>query len=419
MGRKLQAALAALAVTFFFPAAPAVAEEPQPPCTVTVENETSIFPGDAVELAGSATGCEGETIFVLHLRDGGWREDGTSIVDDDGTYRITVSPHVVSSLGDHEFLVAIRPDSKSEPFTIRTLGRPTLAYSPAKKIGTETNAWGRCDTLEPVQVRAEFWVGGRFLLSRATMSDASGGYIVPLTYASDTPGGWEFRIACVYPDGRQLTTGGRLTRYGKVVVDVEGPHYRGEPSSVSGHLPHMSPEKVWVEALTPSGWRTSRKGSVTWSRFSAPLTYGVDRLGPATYRVALQLEGERIERSDPFTIRRTLSPHSRRGSLNAAEVQGTSSPRNPYYGAPVGRTANAWGRFESTVTPLTVWTEVSQGDGRWHKSQVRKTDASGGYVIPITYGQHQAGAFNLLVAARYPDGKVVRTPSIVFHRDHA
>ncbi len=67
----------------------------------------------------------------------------------------------------------------------------------------------------------------------------------------------------------------------------------------------------------------------------------------------------------------------------------------------VGTHSNAWGKVDGSAT---VRTQVRLRDGSWSTSQVRKTDANGQYVIPLTYGRHARGTLAWRVVVDHADG---------------
>jgi hypothetical protein len=417
MGRRTLQTLAVLAASLFIPMAPAAAEATA--CEVTLDADHYYFDDHPVDVWGTAQGCNGQTLIVV-----AWSSSGTSmqvgevVIDGDEAYRLSLS--TLPPSWNHYTLRAGVPNvSVTAPVNVRRPNPPTVTNSSPKPVGEATYAWGTCDALDgPVGVRVEFLVGPEsWSLSGLGTTNASGGYVVPLTYGSDVPGERHYRLSCVYPEGRAHSYGW-LYRYGEPTYTSAPTRTRLHDShSATGQLRFAEVVEVRTEALTPSGWQRSSSG---WSRgggdFSAPLTYGVNQVGPTTYRVALRLSDGRWVRAKQFTVVREANPLSRGASIHTATVADSSRWGGFFHGAPVGRDSNVWGSFRDVTAPLQVWTEVNPGDGVFRTSQVRTTDASGGYVVPITYGKDRAGSINLRVAARYPDGQVVRSESVVFRR---
>lgn len=81
-------------------------------------------------------------------------------------------------------------------------------------------------------------------------------------------------------------------------------------------------------------------------------------------------------------------------------------------------TSNTWGTVP-TKKPVEVWTEAKLPNGSWSKSQTRTTNASGGFVIPLTYGSTSSGTTAWRVSARLTSGQILRSKQFDFRRVHA
>lgn len=68
----------------------------------------------------------------------------------------------------------------------------------------------------------------------------------------------------------------------------------------------------------------------------------------------------------------------------------------------VGQKTNAWGSVTGAPNS-NVWTEVWVGSG-WSRSQIGRTNSSGAYVLPLTYGAHKAGTTTWRVGVSGPKG---------------
>ncbi len=75
----------------------------------------------------------------------------------------------------------------------------------------------------------------------------------------------------------------------------------------------------------------------------------------------------------------------------------------------VGEVGNVWGTIDGG-NRVSVWTEAYVG-GRWLTSQKGRTNAHGGYALPLTYGANSRGTKTFRVRARLADGSIVRTAS--------
>lgn len=73
----------------------------------------------------------------------------------------------------------------------------------------------------------------------------------------------------------------------------------------------------------------------------------------------------------------------------------------------VGEVGNVWGTIDGG-NRVSVWTEAHVG-GKWLTSQKGRTNARGGYALPLTYGVNSRGAKAFRVRAQLADGSIVRT----------
>lgn len=80
-----------------------------------------------------------------------------------------------------------------------------------------------------------------------------------------------------------------------------------------------------------------------------------------------------------------------------------------------GAVTNTWGRFDTAVA-MDVWTEVEIRPGVWSRSQQRRTDATGYFVIPLTYGATTPGTYRYRVAGRYGTGETARSSVFTLQR---
>lgn len=82
---------------------------------------------------------------------------------------------------------------------------------------------------------------------------------------------------------------------------------------------------------------------------------------------------------------------------------------------PVGAQTFVWGRFPTEVE-IDVLTQVRLPSGQWATSQTRRTDETGGYSIPLTYGSNVPGVTTWRVAGVMPDGDVLVTDEFTLTR---
>lgn len=154
---------------------------------------------------------------------------------------------------------------------------------------------------------------------------------------------------------------------------------------------------IRTQVLVGGRWMTSQTREVEGG-YVIPLTYGRGHAGTYTWRLQVTHADGTVELTDSFTQRRLAVP-----SRNTAGV------------APVGRTAHVWGTVDGQAG-ARVWTEVRLPNGGWVKSQEGRTTATGGYVVPLTYGQHTTGTYRWRVAAEYEGLGVLRSEEFTFVR---
>lgn len=173
----------------------------------------------------------------------------------------------------------------------------------------------------------------------------------------------------------------------------------GAGANVWGSFDVTEPIEAWTEALLPSGkWSRSQTRTTTdTGGYVIPLTYGANSPGDQQFRVGGAMPDGTVAYSEPFTFTRI-------GGVSAAHAGS----------APVGRISNVWGTVRGGAH-VEVWTEVLRSSG-WSTSQKGTTNGSGGYVLPLTFGQNSSGVYTYRVAARYPGGAIVRSDEFRFTR---
>lgn len=166
----------------------------------------------------------------------------------------------------------------------------------------------------------------------------------------------------------------------------------GAKTSMWGSLNGCEPGVLRAQANIDGNWVNVGSQTVT---------------GSGGYTVEL---GSTLLESGKYKLRATLGS----AQSGVVDFQRLAAPTAASAGrANTGATANVWGSFPDG--PVDVWTEVLTSDG-WSMSQRTRTNASGGYSMPLTYGQNSAGSYKFRVAGRYTDGSVVRTNEFAFVR---
>lgn len=157
---------------------------------------------------------------------------------------------------------------------------------------------------------------------------------------------------------------------------------------------------VSTQVRLPDGtWSTSQtRVANDEGGYVIPLTYGWDVSGIYEWRVVVAHESGQREISKSFTQRRVAAP-----TATSAGV------------ARVGQKANVWGTVDGQ-SHAKVWTEVFIPGQGWSTSQIGATKAGGGYVLPVTYGQHAPSTYRWRVAAEYEGIGILRSAEFTFER---
>lgn len=171
------------------------------------------------------------------------------------------------------------------------------------------------------------------------------------------------------------------------------------PTNAWGTFPDGERIEVWTEARVDGAWSKSQERTTRQDgSYAIPLTYGHGSAGEYTFRVGGKYPDGRVVYTDPASLTRLGNP--------------TASHTGERH---VGVASRVWGSVDEAATQ-PVWTEVKLPDGRWSRSRSGKTNKSGGYTLPLTYGASSEGTRSFRVAGRYPDGHVVRTNVVQLRR---
>lgn len=273
--------------------------------------------------------------------------------------------------------------------------RPVSIHSAGEKVvGATTNLWGNAPDFAGQTVSGEALVGEEWVnVGQSTVRD-DGFYVVPLGDAVSRVGSYtvRVRIGDTTSEAIPFKRISRTTFGASPVAAVDSKAYVW--GSVDGEA------KVFTQVYIPgAGWSTSQiRTTDTDGHFFVPLTYGRNKAGTYRWRVVVDHDHGEREVLREFSQRRVARPTA------------TSAGQ-----APIGRAASVWGTVDG-VHPTSVWTEVQLPDGRWAKSQQTTTGSHGGYVLPLTYGQHNHGTLSWRVAAHVEGIGTLYSDTFVFRR---
>lgn len=172
----------------------------------------------------------------------------------------------------------------------------------------------------------------------------------------------------------------------------------GATTNTWGSFPTNTAITAWTEVRVNGNWSRSQTVRTDSSGgYVIPLTYGANSPGTYTFRVRGQYPDGTIGTSATFDLRRLAQP--------SAHSAGSR---------PVGTASSAWGSFD-THQAVNAWTEV-RVNGNWSRSQTARTDSSGGYVIPLTYGSDSPGTHTFRVRGQYSDGSIATSREFTLQR---
>lgn len=253
---------------------------------------------------------------------------------------------------------------------------------------SDANVWGTASGAPDAEVWTEARLSnGAWSRSQTSRTGGNGFYAIPLTYGKGSAGTHTFRVGVraggtvTYSDPVQLTRIGVAGRTaGTTAVNAN--------ANVWGNVSGASNTEVWTEVRLSSGtWSRSQVGRTGNSgSYALPLTYGRGAGGTTTYRVGTRVDGVSIY-SSPVTITRVAVSAATAGSR------------------PVGTNTNVWGTAVGAPN-AEVWTEVRLANGNWSRSQVGRTNNTGYYTLPLTYGRNSVGTYTYRVGTRTNTGNV-------------
>lgn len=360
------------------------AEAVGPNCKVEVATDRYVEVETVPEITVSLTDCGSGSLTVEVKSSSSTRSVPVGTVVD-GEKNVILEG--VSDLGNYE--VRAKVDAKYSgwaPFTI--ISWPTAHSAGWKPVGQTTYTWGRFDTTTPITVWTEVNTASGWSRSQQTTTDAKGNYTMPLTYGASTPGVYTWRVGGRYPSGQVFYSDPFiLERIQTATAASAGVKVVNLTTYVWGKFDVSVPTAVWTEVQTASGWSRSQTATTNSNgSYTIPLTYGANTPGVYRWRVAGDIDSKTVLRTPEFSFRRVKSP-----SISTAGAKR------------VGEETYAWGSFDGTGEPMSVWTEVLTPSG-WSRSQTGRTTDSGYYSLPLTYGSNTAGTTRWRAVAQYPEG---------------
>ncbi|XSS46343.1 hypothetical protein ACQBAU_18115 [Propionibacteriaceae bacterium Y2011] len=162
----------------------------------------------------------------------------------------------------------------------------TAAAAPTKMVGAAAYTWGRFPTSGSVRAWTEVKVGGVWSRSQVVSTDATGYYVIPLTYGANTAGTYTFRVRGELPGGVVSTQEFTVRRLAKPTVTSAGAKLVGLTTYVWGRVDGAGGGRVWTEVFAGGRWVRSQVGQTSSSgSYTLPLTYGASTRGTYSFRV--------------------------------------------------------------------------------------------------------------------------------------
>lgn len=376
--------------------------------TITIHDPADGTEKASIQLTGDTSGGNSAgTLSYDETRDVMW-----AMVQGDKLYRIDVQSGEASLAVEQAISqMAVQPSSGDVYFSSGAefysltsndgtdpVGPSTWAVASVTIAGRDANAWGTVDGDASVSTEVRL-SDGSWATSQTRSTDADGRYVVPLTYGKDSPGTLEWRVRITHADGTvELGDPMRQTRIPRSTVSAAPMTVVGREANAWGTVGGRAAVSTQVR-LSDGGWATSQSvTTATDGAYVIPLTYGRNAAGSQDWRIRVEYENGLVEYTEPFTQVRVARP--------SASSAGT---------APVGREASVWG--STGVADAPVWTEVYLGAERgWVRSRQATADASGGYVLPLTYGAGSGGTYRFRVAVQHPGIGTLHSDEFAFVR---
>ena len=332
---------------------PAEQDSPQPGSTISSSNApASVSPSQSTPLAPQSGTLAppavghvsekmiGDTTYVWGMADGAapgsqvwterkspagkWKRDGVTTVSQDGSFQVRLYQSF-DSVGHHHWRVHVSEGTKqvvSKVFEQHRFARPTANAAAFKATGANAFTWGTVDSTRSLPVWTEARLGDQW--TRSQMTTTHGGYSLPLTYAANSVGTVQWRVAAYYGNGYVVHSKPFSVR--RVQAPTASSADRkvvGLDTWAWGRVSTNTPVRVRTEALLTNGqWATSQRG-VTNNQggYSIKLTFGWNVPGTHTFRIAVDYPEGTIH-SAPFRLIRVAGAAPVVSGTTASDLSG-------------------------------------------------------------------------------------------------
>jgi predicted secreted protein len=289
----------------------------------------------------------------------------------------------------------VRTDAVDPQPTVVVLSAP-----PSAPVGAAANVTGQVTVggvpVPDADVSTQFLVNGSWSTSRKGSADGQGKATLPLTYGSDSPGAYSWRLQAVAHGATGVSSSFTLTRTGELppsvaVWSAPGTATVGTPANVTGKVTRqgkpLANARVTTEFLVDGTWSVSRQATSDSQGFATlPLTYGDNAPGSYSWRLRATVNGQ-SSASASFVITRTVG----------GRVFALSAPS--YERVNVGAVVRLKATYGSApAVGARVQTQFLV-KGAWSSSQSSTTNGSGEAVLPLTYGAGTIGTYSWRLVA--------------------
>lgn len=178
----------------------------------------------------------------------------------------------------------------------------TFTASMPRWVDQGANVWGTIQGQPNTRVWTEVKLpSGDWSRSQLGTTTDTGFYAIALTYGSDTPGSYTYRVGVRTSSGDFYSDPFSVIRSGEPTANAADSQLTDVTANAWGWAPQAPGATVFTQVLLDDGWSTSQiRTTDSAGTYIIPLTYGQDTAGTYTWRVGVTTEaGTRL--SPTFT----------------------------------------------------------------------------------------------------------------------
>lgn len=182
--------------------------------SVSISSTASAPVGREANAWGTVTGAPGVKVWSEAWVGGRWVRSQVTTTNSRGGYIVPLT-YGINSIGTHTFRVgAATPTGVvySGSTSIKRTGYVTASSADSAPVNREASTWGTVHGASNARVWTEVYVGGRWLRSSTGTTNSAGGYMLPLSYGSNTGGKYTFRVGASTASGIIYSSSFSFTR---------------------------------------------------------------------------------------------------------------------------------------------------------------------------------------------------------------